>query len=141
MERGKSKMAGHHGTGLDQPVRPTVRRAMVAALTAIDAAHAALAAARELLTAVGTDVSGDEEDARYYEANSYPLGRRRFYDDAKAGAFPTFSPPGTNRLLARRSDVHAFIEGHARTAPADRSEPGSVAEWMKERGIREAGAK
>lgn len=49
-----------------------------------------------------------ERGERYYDARSAPMGRRTFLRLARAGAFPTFR--AGRRLLARRADVHAWIE-------------------------------
>jgi hypothetical protein len=49
--------------------------------------------------------------ARYYDAHTSPLGRRAFLRLAREGAFPTFR--AGKKLLARRSDVHVWIEAQA----------------------------
>lgn len=76
-------------------------------------------------------VSGD----RYYDATTAPCGRRTFLRAAAAGWFPSFRRG--RKVLARRSDVHHWIESQSRAktvkAPVDRKE--SAAEIMERHGI------
>lgn len=53
---------------------------------------------------------GTTSEARYYDCKTYPLGRRAFHRDAKAGCFPVFKADGRGRLVARVEDVHRYIE-------------------------------
>ncbi|MDB4932458.1 MAG: hypothetical protein JWM10_4942, partial [Myxococcaceae bacterium] len=63
---------------------------------------------------------------RYYDARTVPgeVGRRQFLAAAAEGAFPAFRVG--NRLVARREDVHRWIEGRPvepRPAPRARKGP------------------
>lgn len=57
---------------------------------------------------------------RYYTANDNPLGKRRFLECARGNFFPTFSVDGRGKLLARREDVHAWIESQVKPSTMDR---------------------
>lgn len=58
------------------------------------------------------------EVPRYYTANDNPLGKRRFLECAREKFFPTFSVDGRGKLLARREDVHAWIESQWKSTSA-----------------------
>lgn len=56
----------------------------------------------------------------YYDQRSNPLGRRRFLEAARRGAFP--STKRGKLVLARRADVDAWIAAGHR-APVERTKP------------------
>lgn len=74
-----------------------------------------------------TATANDGAESRYYASDTpgNPLGRRAFLDHAKRGSFPSFRPG--KKVLALKSDVHAWIESQryvppapvSRTAPVD----------------------
>lgn len=76
-----------------------------------------------------------ESAPRYYDARTAPCGRRTFLHAAAAGKFPSFREG--RKVLARRDDVHQWIESHSRAkaakAPVDRKE--TAAEIMERHGI------
>jgi hypothetical protein len=49
----------------------------------------------------------------YYTQHSNPLGKRQFLEAARRREFPSF--PVGRLVLARRSDVNAWIESHERS--------------------------
>ncbi|UQA61829.1 hypothetical protein [Polyangium aurulentum] len=55
-----------------------------------------------------TGNAANDTSERYYDARSSPMGRRAFLRLAREQAFPTFK--AGKRLVARRADVHAWIE-------------------------------
>jgi hypothetical protein len=62
------------------------------------------------------------DGGRYYDARTSPLGRRAFLRLAREGAFPTFR--AGKKLLARRSDVHAWIEAQEGARAREPAETG-----------------
>lgn len=117
-------------------------RALEVAERALEAAEQATRAARALLAEARAEASTPAPTGpAYYDAHTYPAGRRRFYADARAGRFPV-SRVG-KRLLARREDVEEFIASARVERPAAPVAAGTssasslkVERFMAERGIR-----
>ncbi|UQA61783.1 hypothetical protein [Polyangium aurulentum] len=77
--------------------------------------------ARIVRDAVPGNAANDTSE-RYYDARTSPMGRRAFLRLAREKAFPTFK--AGKRLVARRADVHAWIEAQeGARAPAPRKAP------------------
>lgn len=65
-----------------------------------------------MLDAAKQRASQDADGAGYYDAKSSPMGPTGFLRLAREGAFPTFRMG--RKLVAKRADVHAFIESQER---------------------------
>jgi hypothetical protein len=77
--------------------------------------------ARIVRDAIPGNAANDTSE-RYYDARTSPMGRRAFLRLARQKAFPTFK--AGKRLVARRADVHAWIEAQEGAhAPAPRKTP------------------
>jgi hypothetical protein len=59
--------------------------------------------------------AANDTSERYYDARTSPMGRRAFLRLAREKAFPTFK--AGKRLVARRVDVHAWIEAQKGARP------------------------
>lgn len=67
--------------------------------------------------AVASKVRGRAEvEPRYYSAADCPIGPRAFLDAVKRGCFPAFR--AGKRILARREDVHVWIESQPARPPS-----------------------
>lgn len=78
-----------------------------------------------------------EPPPAYYSAEDNPLGSRRaFLDAARRGAFPSFK--AGRRVLARREDVHLWIESRQRKQPAASTPEEDVSdrELLERAGVR-----
>jgi hypothetical protein len=82
--------------------------------------------------------SAASDSEGYYDAKTSPMGQTGFLRLAREGAFPTFRMG--RKLVAKRQDVHAFIESQERrkadtTKPQPRKAPRSdsaaaICDWM-----------
>lgn len=83
-----------------------------------------------------------DADGGYYDAKSSPMGPTGFLRLARAGAFPAFRMG--RKLVARKVDVHAWIESQKRAeqqrraAPQPRKgprsdSPAAICDWMLEK--------
>jgi len=74
----------------------------------------------------------------YYTSEDNPLGSRRaFLDAAGRGAFPSFK--AGRRVLAKREDVHAWIESRGRKRGAQRDADASDEALLARAGVQLAG--
>jgi hypothetical protein len=93
--------------------------------------------AERLTQRIGKDIptaSGSE----YYSANNSPLGSRRaFLDAARRGAFPSFK--AGRSVLAKREDVHRWIESRPRTHQERVPDDPTDRELLEQAGIRLTG--
>ena len=83
---------------------------------------------------------GQGEASRYYSADDNPLGgRRAFLDAVKRDAFPAFR--AGKRVLARREDVHRWIEAHPARRPTAHPASNDTAEPTDEELLAASGVR
>jgi len=92
----------------------------------------------EVVQRIVDRLSKQTSTTTYYTSEDNPLGSKRaFLDAAARGAFPSFK--AGRRVLAKREDVHAWIESRKRTRAANDTDDTSDEALLMRAGVKLVG--